>query len=52
MWILVSEGVGYHNKSKHFLYTPNPGPPQILPDYSLKGNVLSEKNFFGKKSCF
>ena len=33
MWILVSEGVGYHNQSKHFLYTPNPGPPQILPDY-------------------
>ena len=28
MWILVSEGVGYHNQSKHFLYTPNPGPPK------------------------
>ena len=28
MWILVSEGVGYHNQSKHFLYTPNLGPPK------------------------
>ena len=28
MWVLVSEGVGYHNQSKHFLYTPNPGPPK------------------------
>ena len=28
MWILVSEGVGYHNQSIHFLYTTNPGPPK------------------------
>ena len=28
MWILVSEGVGYHNQPKNFLYTPNPGSPK------------------------
>ena len=33
MRILVSEGVGYHNQSKHFLYTQNPGLPLFLPDY-------------------
>ena len=29
MCILVSECVGHHNQSKHFLYTQNPGPPKI-----------------------
>ena len=27
------EGVDYHNQSKHFLYTANPGPTLNLPDY-------------------
>ena len=44
MWILVSEGVGYHNQSKHFLYTPNPGPPQILPDYLVFFQILQSDN--------
>ena len=32
-WILMFEGVGYHNQLKHFLYTTNPCPVLHLPDY-------------------
>ena len=33
------EGVDYHNQSKHFLYTANPGSTLNLPDY-FRGNPL------------
>ena len=31
-WILMFEGVGYHDHLKYFLYTTNPGPTLHLPD--------------------
>ena len=42
MGILVPEGVSYHNQSKHFLYTLNPGPPLILPNYIRRNAVYFE----------
>ena len=32
------EGIYYHNQLKHFVYTANPDPAPILPDYSKKVN--------------
>ena len=48
------EGVDYHNQSKHFLYTANPGPTLNLPDYVIKKlhcdkYFLEKKRFFAKK---
>ena len=36
------EGIGYHNQLNHLVYTANPGPALILPDYN--GKILMETN--------
>ena len=42
--ILMFEGISYHNQLKHFVYTANPGPALILPDYSGKSLMETNQN--------